>query len=39
MHVFPPGNNWQARPLVGAIAPKHIVNTAALLLALWLGVT
>lgn len=38
MHVFPPGNNRQARPLVGAIAPKHVFNTAALLFALWLGV-
>jgi outer membrane protein TolC len=38
MHVFPHGNDRQVRPLVGTIAPKHVFNIAALLIALWLDV-
>ena len=37
MQAFPTGMNRRAKPVGCTIAPKHIVNTAALLIALWLG--
>ena len=38
MQAFPTGMNRRAKPVTRAIAPKYIVNTAALLIALWLGI-
>ena len=37
MQAFPTGMNRRAKPVIRAIAPKHVVNTVALLIALWLG--
>jgi outer membrane protein TolC len=38
MQAYSTGMNRHARPVVRAIAPKYIVNTATLLIALWLGI-
>lgn len=38
MQAYSTGRNRHARPVVRAIAPKYIVNTATLLIALWLGI-
>lgn len=38
MQAFPTGMNRRAKPVTRAIAPKYIVNTAALLIALWLEI-
>ena len=38
MQAFPTGVSRHIRPVVHANAPRHIINTSALLLGLWLGI-
>ena len=39
MQALPTAKSRPTRSVVGALAPNHIVNTTALLIALWLGGT